>query len=309
MSRTFPVKNGRRAGAPSGPGASELEQLYASQCTELEERVKELNCLLSMAEVFGDRHLGLEELLRRVAGIMVPAWQYPQKTVVEITLNGVRVASEGYTLTINRLEEPVRVDGREVGKLVVGYLDSEHGLAFLDSERKLLAALAEHMGAMYVQKQAEVRLKETAQELRRQKTELEHKNIALKEVLAQIAEEKEQIRLRTAQNIENLVKPILRKLRGEALVSEERKRHLDLIDRYLGELLNADVQRIADPRMRLSPRELEIALMVRDGLRSKEIADRLHLSLLTVERHRHNIRRKLGIDAKQVNLGTYLRRV
>jgi len=290
-------------------GSSHFEQLYESQCVELVERVKELDCLLNVARIFGDRHLGLAELLGRVVAVMVPAWQYPEKTVVEATLGGVHVTSQGFSPTSNRIEERVCVGGRDVGTIAVGYLDSEEGFTFLDSEHKLLRALAESIGAMYVQKEAEVKLEDTAKQLRRQKTELEHKNIALREVLVQIAEEKEQIRRRVTQNTENLIRPILRKLRDEGIAADERSRNLDLIDRYMAELSDADVRKITDPRMKLSPRELEIAFMVRDGLRSKEIADRLALSLLTVERHRHNIRRKLGIDAKQVNLGTYLRDV
>lgn len=57
---------------------------------------------------------------------------------------------------------------------------------------------------------------------------------------------------------------------------------------------------------RLSPRECEIADLVRQAMSSKEIAQRLHISLSTVEYHRNNLRDKLGIKGDNVNLSTTL---
>lgn len=45
----------------------------------------------------------------------------------------------------------------------------------------------------------------------------------------------------------------------------------------------------------LSEREIEVINLIRDGLSSKEIADRLKLSIKTVEVHRHNILKKLRV--------------
>jgi len=45
----------------------------------------------------------------------------------------------------------------------------------------------------------------------------------------------------------------------------------------------------------LSEREIEVINNIRDGLSSKEIADRLGISIKTVEVHRHNILKKLKV--------------
>lgn len=45
----------------------------------------------------------------------------------------------------------------------------------------------------------------------------------------------------------------------------------------------------------LSEREIEVINQIRDGLSSKEIADRLGISIKTVEVHRHNILKKLKV--------------
>jgi len=45
----------------------------------------------------------------------------------------------------------------------------------------------------------------------------------------------------------------------------------------------------------LSLREIEIIKLIKEGLSSKEIAARLHISIRTAEVHRHNILKKLGL--------------
>jgi DNA-binding NarL/FixJ family response regulator len=50
-----------------------------------------------------------------------------------------------------------------------------------------------------------------------------------------------------------------------------------------------------DGRVQLTPRQLEIAVLVADGLSAKEIAARLHLSPRTVEFHRREIYTTFGI--------------
>jgi DNA-binding CsgD family transcriptional regulator len=54
----------------------------------------------------------------------------------------------------------------------------------------------------------------------------------------------------------------------------------------------------------MTPRELEICLCVHRGLSSKEIASKIGITLSSVETHRRNIRRKLGIGRK--NLAVHL---
>jgi DNA-binding NarL/FixJ family response regulator len=48
----------------------------------------------------------------------------------------------------------------------------------------------------------------------------------------------------------------------------------------------------------LSPRELEVALLVGRGLTNRMIADKLSISVATVERHTANIFNKLGLHSR-----------
>ena len=59
-------------------------------------------------------------------------------------------------------------------------------------------------------------------------------------------------------------------------------------------------------RFGLTPREIQIALLLMRAKTSKEIADQLCVSLTCIEFHRDNIREKLGLKHTGTNLSTFL---
>jgi DNA-binding CsgD family transcriptional regulator len=56
----------------------------------------------------------------------------------------------------------------------------------------------------------------------------------------------------------------------------------------------------------LTPKEIQVASMVREGASTKAIAATLSLSPETISIHRKNIRSKLGLNSKSDNLRSYL---
>jgi len=56
----------------------------------------------------------------------------------------------------------------------------------------------------------------------------------------------------------------------------------------------------------LTPMEIQLANLIKQGKGNNQIADLMNLSRRTVEVHRYNIRKKLQLDKKRVNLKTYL---
>lgn len=163
--------------------------------------------------------------------------------------------------------------------------------AFLPTERRLLRAIAELTENMIMRKDAEREIKRTTSRLQEQKGQLERKNIALKEVLAQIEIEKREIREQLASGITSSVLPMVRKLGNKGVSAEQKDRYVRIIERDLEGFGSTVFRSLAGARMQLSPREIEIADLARGGASSKEIARLLHISGPTVERHRHNIRR------------------
>lgn len=51
-------------------------------------------------------------------------------------------------------------------------------------------------------------------------------------------------------------------------------------------------------KLKLSARELEVIRLVKEGLTTKEIADRLNISFYTAETHRKNIKIKIGVEGE-----------
>ncbi|HDL64087.1 MAG TPA: PAS domain S-box protein, partial [Proteobacteria bacterium] len=147
-------------------------------------------------------------------------------------------------------------------------------------------------------------LKKVERVLLKREKELEQKNIALKEVLEQIGMEKQNIRDEIVANVENLLLPILNKLRLES--SQIEGKYLDLFQCTLEEITSSFGKRINLPSFQLTRREIEVCSMIKTGLSSKEIAELLHISPNTVGRHRNKIRSKLNLIKSNHNLSTYL---
>jgi len=146
-------------------------------------------------------------------------------------------------------------------------------------------------------------VEERTSKIRQSENELEKKNIALNEIIGQIEIEKNNIKNNVAENVEKILFPILEKIK---LKGESRK-YVHLLESQLKELSSSYGRRITKMQYRLVPRELEVCNMIKEGMTSKEIAKLLNISLATVETHRRNIRKKLGISNKEINLTYYLK--
>ncbi|MFP4294435.1 MAG: EAL domain-containing protein [Halothiobacillaceae bacterium] len=130
---------------------------------ELGERLKELRCLLGLAEQARDAQTPLAEFLARVVGLLPPAWQYPERTWACLYWRGQEYeagAREGEIC--NRLEQPIRAGEGAPGSLVVAYR-GPGDCAFLDEEHDLLAAFADQVSVALARREDESRMRLLAQ--------------------------------------------------------------------------------------------------------------------------------------------------
>lgn len=294
------------------PCGIDVERELERRGRDLVERVKELDCLFSIAQIFSNDRLPLPRMLEEVVRVIPSACQYPEYACARIASHELEIASDNYSKTVDRIEEPLVSEGEEIGTIEVGYTQrsgSRGEELFLESERKLIRAVSGFLANKITQNQAENALRKTMRELAAQKVKLEQKNIALREILEQVEIEKREIKSQVASNIDQLIMPILRKVRDTGVPELLRRKYLDIVEQNLKDLSSTYSKKIVSDKVKLSPREIEISMMVRDGFSSKEIAEQLHISELTVERHRHNIRKKFGISAEKINLSTFLRQM
>jgi DNA-binding NarL/FixJ family response regulator len=89
---------------------------------------------------------------------------------------------------------------------------------------------------------------------------------------------------------ENVLVAIRRVLDGQVYLSDR------MADRLLGAIVGEQAGPSQSPVDRLSDRELEVFEMIGTGLGTREIADRLHVSIKTVEAYRANIKDKLHLQ-------------
>jgi PAS domain S-box-containing protein len=148
-------------------------------------------------------------------------------------------------------------------------------------------------------------LKKAEKALREKNEQLERKNAALTEVLEQIEQKKQQIKNEVIANTEELLIPLIDLLESKG--SKLDSQYLNLLKRSLEDLTSSFGRKVTEKTLKYTPRELQICNMIRRGLSSKEIANLLNLSLNTVGRHRHSIRKKANITNDKVNLNTFLK--
>lgn len=195
----------------------------------------------------------------------------------------------------------------KAGNITIGLLQlNDHRRdMFTEDVIEFLESVAASLGIALSRKRAEEALHVLNDRLLAEQEALCGKNVALKEVLDQFEHEKKQIAQQIQSNIDRSIKPLLEKL---TIPSDSRQADLiDLIRSSLNEVTSPFVGKLEQCYASLSPRELEVCIMVKSGLSSKEIAASLSTSDGTVRNQRKSIRRKLGLSNNKSNLQTILK--
>jgi DNA-binding CsgD family transcriptional regulator len=154
-------------------------------------------------------------------------------------------------------------------------------------------------------KLAQEQLLESKQALEERRQSLEEANIALKVLLRQREEDKLELEQKVLSNIKDLVFPYVDKLK-RAPLRDKDKTNVQIIENHLNEVVSPLLQRLTNLNILLTPQEMQVASLVKDGKSSKEIAEILHVTEATVHFHRKNLRNKFGIKNKATNLRSYL---
>jgi DNA-binding CsgD family transcriptional regulator len=130
------------------------------------------------------------------------------------------------------------------------------------------------------------------------------KNVALREVLDRIEEQKREMGRTILTNIDKIIMPLIHVLE-QGLPADQRK-YMSLLKQSLEDIASPFISRLSSKLAGLTPTEIRICDLIRRGLSNKEIAQLEHIAPATVNKHRAHIRRKLGIANKKVNLSAHL---
>jgi len=151
----------------------------------------------------------------------------------------------------------------------------------------------------------ELRVKERTKDLEIKTKSLEEMNTAMKVLLKKREEDKIEIEDNVLTNVKELVMPFVDKFR-ETQLDGQQKTFLSIIESNLNEIISPFTRRLSLEYLNLTPTEIQIANMTKHGNTSKKIAKIMNISPRTVDTHKKNIRRKIGLEGKRANLRSYL---
>lgn len=154
-------------------------------------------------------------------------------------------------------------------------------------------------------KRAEKSLKKREKELEIKSRSLEELNTALNVLLKQREMDKDELEERTLSNVKHLVLPYIEKLKNISLDAKEEA-YIGIIESNLKDIVSPFTQKLSSKYITFTPRELQVANLIKEGRTTKEIAELLNTSPGTIDFHRNNIRNKLKLKNRRANLKSYL---
>ncbi len=198
------------------------------------------------------------------------------------------------------ITEVVSYDGLEFRKEKAQKI---YAFPLFDGNREVVGVLE------YVKNLIPVReLEEEVLLLRKKVSYLEHQNEMLRSLLEEKKEEERRRKVFFEKQLKECILPTLKELEALAKNTPEA-RYFSFLSFWLANLYSGSYPESRQKLSLLTPRELEIALLIKEGRSSKEISEILSISKKAVQFHRQNLRKKLGIAGSQINLVTYLRNI
>lgn len=135
----------------------------------LAERIKELNCLYGISNLFENQDVSLSWIMQRAVELIPAAWQYPEKACARIRLDGQEFTSKNFKRTNWRQNTRIILNDKYVGDVEVCYTqtppDGDKG-PFLEEEERLLRAISERLSKVLWLKHSEAALKESEERYR-----------------------------------------------------------------------------------------------------------------------------------------------
>jgi len=148
-------------------------------------------------------------------------------------------------------------------------------------------------------------LKKREVELKIESNRLGEANTALKVLLKHRDDDKKELEEKLIANIKELVLPYVDKMKKGRLDPGQTS-YIDIVETNLKDILSPFLKKMSVKYSNFTPTEIQVANLIKAGKTSKEIAEIMKVSTGTVDTHRNNIRSKLNLNGKKMNLRAYL---
>lgn len=154
-------------------------------------------------------------------------------------------------------------------------------------------------------RRADETLKVRGLELENKTRELEELNAALRVLLKRREEDRNELEEKVLTNVKKLVLPYIEKLK-KGRPDPVARTSILILESNLRDIIAPFSSKLSSLHMNLTPRELQIASLIKEGKTTKEIAEFLNVTPSAVNICRHRIHHKLGLNNRKINLQTYL---
>ncbi|BAO45710.1 response regulator transcription factor [Thiolapillus brandeum] len=163
---------------------------------------------------------------------------------------------------------------------------------------ELLSRVNNHVELYRLRRELEVQVEAKTRELEETLT-------ALRVLMTQQQQDSKDAEKTILNNINNLVIPYAERLHKTPM-NENQKTIVEMLIANLKQVSESLINNHELLEMKLTPVEIQVANLIKEGKQTKEIASLLNLSDLTISTHRKNIRRKLNIKDRKLSLNAYL---
>ena len=142
-------------------------------------------------------------------------------------------------------------------------------------------------------------------DLKDQSIRLEEANTALKVLLKHQQNDRNEIEEAVINNVKTLISPFLDKLKVSGLEARQEA-YVHILESHVREIASPFLSKMSAQHANLTPREIQIASLVKEGKSTKEIAQTLNIALHTVNNYRKRLRKKFSLQSKDANLRAHL---
>ncbi|MDZ7832362.1 MAG: PAS domain S-box protein [Desulfobacterales bacterium] len=199
----------------------------------------------------------------------------------------------------------VDITDRKNAETALARANEELEIRVAERTQELVAANERLLKEIEERKRIETSLRQTEESLRDQSLNLQETNTALKILLKQRDQDKEELEEKVMANVKSLILPYIEKLKNTPL-SASQQTYLEILENNVQDMVSPYMKKLSTQYQQLTPMQIQVADMVKAGKTTKEISELLNLSDRAIEFHRNNIRNKLGLKNKKMNLRSYL---